>query len=156
MIDRLGNGDADAMAAAHAIAADRPWSAYALRSLIEASDVAAFGADAVAGFVLVRVAADEAEILTLAVVPASRRAGLGRALMAAAEAYALEKRAGEIFLEVAEDNAPALSLYAGLGYEAVGRRPDYYPRLGAEACDALVLQKKLVVPASARLNLSAG
>jgi ribosomal-protein-alanine N-acetyltransferase len=114
--------------------------------LVQAPDVAALGVGSVTGFVLVRVAADEAEILTLAVVPDGRRAGRGRALMSAAEAYAVEKGALEIFLEVAEDNAPALNLYAGLGYAAVGRRPAYYPRPGAQTCDALVLAKKLVVP----------
>lgn len=79
-----------------------------------------------AGFVLVRVAADEAEILTLAVLPEARRHGHARALMCSAMAEAASRGAAALFLEVSEANEAARALYAALGAEEVGRRPRYY------------------------------
>jgi ribosomal-protein-alanine N-acetyltransferase len=96
------------------------------------------------GLVLARVVADEAEILTLAVLPEMRRQGRGRALLAAAAARAAACGAAVMYLEVAEDNAAAKAMYAAAGYVPVGRRPGYYP--GGAA--ALVLRKRLI-PAAA-------
>lgn len=92
-----------------------------------------------AGLVLARVAADEAEILTLAVLPAARRRGLGAALLAAACADAARRGAAVLFLEVAEANAAARQLYAAAGFAPAGRRRGYYP--GGQ--DALVLRRDL-------------
>ncbi|TCZ55290.1 GNAT family N-acetyltransferase [Roseicella aquatilis] len=92
-----------------------------------------------AGFVLARAAGGEAEILTLAVLPAARRQGLGAALMAAALAGAAARGAEAMFLEVAAGNAAALPLYRGLGFAEVGRRRRYYP----DGADALVLRRDL-------------
>ncbi|MBU8544732.1 MULTISPECIES: GNAT family N-acetyltransferase [Roseomonadaceae] len=91
------------------------------------------------GFVLARVAADEAEILTLAVVPAARRAGLGSALLAEAMAGAVLRGAQAMFLEVSERNVAARALYAAAGFAEVGRRRRYYP----DGSDALVLRRDL-------------
>lgn len=87
------------------------------------------------GLLLLGLAADEAEILTLAVPPAWRRRGVARALLAAAVARAAAAGASRLFLEVGEANAPARALYAGFGFDAVGRRPRYCP----DGTDALVL-----------------
>lgn len=92
-----------------------------------------------AGFVLFRVAADEAEILTLAVRPGCRRRGIGRALLEAALASAREAGATAMFLEVAADNEAAAALYATAGFGEVGRRRRYYPGGG----DARVLRAAL-------------
>jgi [ribosomal protein S18]-alanine N-acetyltransferase len=101
----------------------------------------AFGfLDGRGGMILGRAAAGEAEILTLAVLPAARRQGLGRALLAAALAEAGARGAGEMFLEVAAGNAAARALYAAAGFTPVGRRPAYYP----DGQDALVL--RAVIP----------
>lgn len=91
------------------------------------------------GFVLARVAADEAEILTLAVAPGSRSRGLGRALMASALAGARTRGAAAMLLEVAETNGPANALYASLGFVPVGRRRRYYE----DGADALVMRREL-------------
>ena len=80
------------------------------------------------GFVLVRIAAADAEILTLAVAPPRRGQGRGRRLVEAAAAMALAGGATALFLEVAEDNEPALALYRHLGFREVGARPGYYAR----------------------------
>lgn len=79
------------------------------------------------GVILFRVTAEEAEILTLAVVPRARRRGVGGAILGAAVALAASKGARTMFLEVAEDNRPALSLYRNAGFRECGRRPAYYP-----------------------------
>ena len=91
------------------------------------------------GLVLARVAADEAEILTLGVSPSQRRLGAGALLLSAAEQRAAQDGAVAMFLEVNEANAAARALYARQGYEEVGRRRRYYP----SGADALVLRRAL-------------
>lgn len=77
---------------------------------------------------LARRAADELEILQLAVAPEARRSGLGAALVARA---ALEPDIGVIHLEVREDNAGALAFYEALEFQQSGRREGYYQDGGA-------------------------
>lgn len=91
------------------------------------------------GMAMLRVAADEAEILTLAVRPESRRRGAGRGLLVAAMQAATAAGASRMLLEVAEDNAAARALYAATGFAPVGRRPRYYP----DGRDAMVLAAPL-------------
>jgi ribosomal-protein-alanine N-acetyltransferase len=88
------------------------------------------------GMILVRVAADEAEILTLAVHPGQRRQGIGSALLDAAKARAAALGAVAVFLEVAVTNDTARSLYAAHGFIEAGLRRRYY----WEGTDALVLR----------------
>jgi ribosomal-protein-alanine N-acetyltransferase len=114
------------------------WGEDAMRLQLALPGAFAF-IDASGGFVLARVAADEAEVLSLAVMPEARRSGLGRALLAAAMARARELGAATIFLEVAAANAAARALYAAAGFLEVGTRPNYYP--GGAA--ALVLRASL-------------
>ncbi len=94
------------------------------------------------GFILARAVAGEAEVLTLAVHPDARRQGAGLALVQAAAEVALATGAETLWLEVAEDNAAALALYAAAGFEEAGRRRGYYPRADGRA-DALTLRCRL-------------
>lgn len=94
------------------------------------------------GFVLARTAADEAEILSLGVLPDLRGKGIGAALAREAVQRAQEDGALAIFLEVSVENQAARALYAGLGFAEVGRRPNYYPDLPASS-DALILRRPL-------------
>lgn len=137
----LGPESAGRLARLHAAAFDRPWSEAELRDLMKGAGVSALGSDD--GFILVRALAGEAEILTLAVSPAARRRGLGRALVEAATRTAMEAGAEALFLEVAADNAAALGLYASCGFQQVGRRRGYYVRSGGAASDALTLRSAL-------------
>ena len=124
--------DVAALAALHATGFAAPWSEGAIRDLFATPGVFAF---AVAeGFILARAAGGEAEILTLAVTPAHRRKGLGRALVRSAAAHAATLGATGLFLEVGVRNNAAQTLYRGLGFEAVGRRKAYY---GSEDADVL-------------------
>jgi ribosomal-protein-alanine N-acetyltransferase len=91
------------------------------------------------GMILARLAADESEILTLAVVPEHRRLGIGAALLRAAMAHAAALGANTMFLEVAVTNAAALALYSAHGFAAAGTRRHYY----ADGTDALILRSTL-------------
>ncbi len=128
---------AEAMAAIHAAAfcpAER-WDGPAFAGQLGSPGV--FGLiHPDGGVVLARVAADEAEILTLAVTPAAQRRGLGTALLRAGMREAAARGAATVFLEVSASNAPARALYAAAGFRSVGCRRRYYPDGG----DAIVLE----------------
>ena len=130
------------MAAVHAIeqaAFSDPWSARDFRECV-ASDVVflvAAAPDGVAGYIIAQDAADEAEILNLAVAPARHRGGIGRALVERTLATLARRGARRVFLEVRELNSAARALYAALGFEEVGRRSRYYQR---PVEDAIVLR----------------
>ncbi|WP_010141647.1 GNAT family N-acetyltransferase [Oceanicola sp. S124] len=102
----------------------RPWSAEEIAQL--AGDDASFLLHRPEGFLLGRQILDEAEILTLAVDPAARRQGTGRALVAAFLSEARRRGAATALLEVAADNGPAIALYEASGFRRSGRRPGYY------------------------------
>jgi ribosomal-protein-alanine N-acetyltransferase len=69
--------------------------------------------------------------------------GTARLLLQTAFDAAVRRGGHRVFLEVAEDNAPARGLYSGLGFEIVGRRPRYYRRSGGEMVDALIMNRAL-------------
>ena len=134
--------DAGVLAEIHASAFDRPWSAAEIAALLDSPGTLALQSSGdIKGFVMVRAMAGEGEILTLAVAPQARRQGLAHALMQAAIVLAMAQEAQTLFLEVAADNAAALRLYEGLGFELAGRRKGYYDR-GAVSprIDALVMR----------------
>lgn len=134
-------------AAIHAQAAEAPWSAETIAGLLAQPGVfglVAMRGEAPGGFILCRVVADEAEVLTLAVLPAARRRGIARALMTAAMAQGKAGGVARVLLEVSVRNDAALALYRSVGFGEVGRRKGYYadPRGGPPA-DALVLAADL-------------
>lgn len=133
----MASGAAPALAALHAVAFPpaQAWGADAIALMQGMAGSFGFWCRE-HGFVLARVAADEAEILTLAVAPRARRRGLGTALMTAAMTEALARGAGAMLLEAAATNAAALALYGGLGFAPVGRRRRYYE----DGADALILR----------------
>ena len=96
------------------------------------------------GFVLSRLAADEAEILTIAIDPAQRGNGLGRKLLSNHLARLAARGIKMLFLEVEEDNTAARALYVRTGFIQVGRRPAYYTKPDGSRCEALVLRRDLV------------
>lgn len=95
------------------------------------------------GFILGRVAADEAEILTLGVSRRAQRQGLGARLVAELARRAAEHGATRLFLEVAADNTAARLLYQGQGFSEVGRRPGYYTRPRKSPADAIIMSKTI-------------
>lgn len=113
----------------------RPWSAT------DFADLKKSGCDIIAsqnGFIVYRVVADEAEIITIGVAPTARRGGIAAAMLAIAEADAKKRGAAKMFLEVAENNDAARNLYKSNQYTEIGRRPKYY-----DDVDAILMEKKL-------------
>jgi len=138
--------DACVLAQAHAFGFDAPWSAADIRSLFAGHGVFGFlvaEAGRPVGMLLLRVVMEDAEILTVAVDPAARSHGVGRALVQAAVDRAQAAGATAVFLEVAVDNDPALALYARAGFRRAGLRTGYYDRGAAGLVDAVAMRLDL-------------
>lgn len=141
-----GPAHAEVIAALRAECFDDAWSGESIRGLLRTPGTFALLAvpgGAPAGFILCRAAADEAEVLVVAVRPAERRAGLGGRLLDAALARAGGAGVRRMFLEVGVDNPAALGLYSSRGFTEAGRRPAYYTHPGKPAIDALILRRDL-------------
>lgn len=98
---------------------------------------------ALAGFVMLRVVLDEAELLTVAVEPALQGRGIGGRLVARFLAAAEARGAVRAFLEVAADNRAARAVYARAGFAEVGLRRGYYVTQGQGRVDALIMARDL-------------
>lgn len=141
----VGPFDLDCLATLHQACFPDPWPASAMAALLATPGcfgVLSFTSDQLSGFLLARVAADEAEILSIGVLPDRRRQGIARLLLADGSARAAESGARRLFLEVAADNHAARALYLREGFSQVGRRRGYYRRGGA-VTDALVLARPI-------------
>jgi ribosomal-protein-alanine N-acetyltransferase len=159
-----------ALAALHAVCFShpRPWSAAEFAGLLGSPGVILLtapsslpdgrssplrseerpaGREERSAFLLGRVVAGEAEVLTLAVAPAARRQGSAAALLARFLAAAAAAGAVRAVLEVAEDNAAARALYARAGFAEVGRRRSY----AGPGVDALVLARDLAPGGTAEI-----
>jgi ribosomal-protein-alanine N-acetyltransferase len=131
---RLGALDLDRAAALHGESfvslGERAWTRQDLAELLAAPGVTglllqAEGRDA--GIALCRVAADESELLTIAVRPTERRRGLGRRLMKAVIGGVREAGAQAIFLEVCTDNPPDRAPLRGDGFSGDRQAPGLLP-----------------------------
>ena len=139
LVRQAGPFDAAVLAGLHRECFARAWDETAMAQFAASPEVlcligsVAGGAGAApAGFLIVRKAGDEAEILTLGVAPSCRNRGLGRALLQTAIDLLRASGTKRLFLEVETGNEAALRLYRSFGGEAVGRRTGYYEH-GADA-----------------------
>jgi len=145
-IDQADIGQAQACAALHQSAFWHGWDEEAFYSFLRDETITCLIArpiglpERLVGFVLVRQVGDEAEIITLAVLPTYRRQGIGYALLDASLRHFHHQRVQKLFLEVEEKNHAAYKLYCRLGFEEIGRRPAYYQTREGR-CDALVMQR---------------
>ena len=94
----------------------------------------------VAGFLVARAFAGEAEILNLCVAPSKRRTGNATSLLHTAVAELLRLHVKTIFLEVRESNQPAISFYQRHGFLRTGSRPAYYQN---PTEDAVLMMREL-------------
>ena len=143
-LELAGIAHAAAMAAIHraAFPPNEAWGTDAFELQLALPGV--FGwLDRRGGMILARVAADEAEVLTLAVAPEARRQGVGTRLLGAAMSLGGSRGAQTAFLEVSDANGAARALYRRAGFIPTGRRPRYY----ADGTDALVLRRTLILAA---------
>ncbi len=126
---------------------DQPWSAKAFAEVLAMKGAGAWlsmsdqAQGAPNGFAILLVA-DQAELLSMGVLPAARRQGHGSRLLGRVCAEAAGQGATRIFLEHASDNLAAAAFYAQAGFVAGGRRKDYY-RGRWHRRDALILVKDL-------------
>jgi ribosomal-protein-alanine N-acetyltransferase len=135
----VGPAYAAVLAAIHAAAfPDDPWGAGAFQIQLEMHGVIGLMDDR-GGLLLMRVTLDEAEILTVGVLPHLHRQGIAGGLLRTAMAQARDAGALSMFLEVDIGNQAARALYARAGFREVGRRRRYY----ANGADALVLRVDL-------------
>ena len=136
--------DAAGIAGLHGASFHRGWSDGEIERMLADRDVLAHRATrgrSLVGFILSRLAADEAEILSVAVASSRRGKGLARRLLD----LNLRRLAGlgthAVFLEVDEGNVPARRLYQRAGFRDVGRREGYYP--AGKGAAALILRRDL-------------
>jgi ribosomal-protein-alanine N-acetyltransferase len=95
------------------------------------------------GFAVSRMAADEAEILSIAVAAGYRGRGLSRNLLLTHLGLLAGHGVRKIFLEVEENNQPARRLYERAGFSVAGRRERYYQQPGGEQLNALLMRRDL-------------
>lgn len=128
---------ADSLAALHQAAfADEPWDAASFRDLLTQPGMTGL-IDPRGGFLLLRVVADEAEIITIGAGP--KRQGIGRDLLLAGLDYGRRLGAAVVYLEVAAGNQAARCFYDSFGFTQAGLRRRYYDN----GEDALVLKLSL-------------
>ena len=144
--------DLERLSAVHAASfPGAPWSAADLAGLLRQETVFGlvvrranfFGTRSAVAFVLVRLVAGEAEILTIAVDPVHRRRGFARQLIEAVFRRLYHDRAETLFLEVDAGNEAALALYRRLRFHKVGERKGYYAHGTVPGATALVMRADL-------------
>lgn len=120
-----------------------PWSEKSVESELScrlSCWLVALEGDTLIGYVGSQTVLEETDMMNLAVHPEFRRRGIGEKLVAALEDVLRQRGSKALTLEVRASNAPAIALYEKLGFQQVGRRPNYYrnPRE-----DAYILRKTL-------------
>ena len=119
-----------------------PWSEASIRGELEnplSLWLVAVEQGAVVGYIGSQTVLDEADVMNLAVDPAIRRRGVGRALLRALETRLRAEGVHALSLEVRPSNLAARALYAREGFVEAGRRPKYYVNPKE---DALILRKE--------------
>jgi ribosomal-protein-alanine N-acetyltransferase len=136
-ITKLRMKDAHELAKLHQRCFPRPWETQDFEAHLSQPSGEAYGlkiGEKLLGFLLMRFAADEAEVLTVAVDPKWQRLSCGERLMMFAFSQALAQGASHCYLEVESANHAALRLYKKLGFYETGRRAQYYaPSAGGDA-----------------------
>lgn len=139
--------DARELARIHALGFYRGWPATEFESFLADNACSIYVAcDArrrIAGFALIRLVEDEAELLTIAVDPKWRGKRVGQALLRAVFDDLLLTPARRMFLEVSEENKAAIRLYEGQGFTTISRRKGYYAKADGSTATALVMARDL-------------
>ncbi len=146
-VETVGSVHAGVLAALHAECFDESWDGEGFASLMampgSTSFLALVATHEPAGFMLVRQADDQGEILTIGTRPALRRRGIAIAMLDHAITRLGRSGVRKLFIEVAASNAAARALYAGTGFKVRGERPAYYARPGGSREDAIVMSRVL-------------
>ena len=138
---------AEILAEVHRDGFSHPWDKSSIETLLSQPGVRVWGAASadqkdLIGFVMVRSASVELEILTVAVRCAQRRKGVAEALLCAVFGDAAHT-CETVFLEVDPQNTAARHLYEKLGFETIGERPRYYKYADGSIGDAIIMSLAL-------------
>ena len=142
----LAASDAGRMAKLHsdAFPADEAWDHLQFEELMRQDNVicrAILQEDFLACAMLVQIAADQAEILTVATAQSNRRIGLAEALLHHFELELFARGLKKWLLDVAADNSAAIAFYQKNGFSEDGHRRGYYKRLAGNRVDAILMSK---------------
>ena len=147
VIADVGPAAAPSLATLHAASFRRGWTEAEFERLLLDRNVLAHEAvigQKLVGFILSRRAAEDAEILSVAVARSDRGRGIAGVLLDVHLRNLAGLGTAAVFLEVEDDNPPARRLYAGRGFLQVGERRGYYARADGRASTALILRRDLV------------
>jgi [ribosomal protein S18]-alanine N-acetyltransferase len=120
-----------------------PWSGKEYERALKSRNFKVMGispSNILRAYISFSMAADEAEIVNLAVYPGYRRKGLARRLVSRTLEFCTKAGVKNIYLEVRTSNVPALSIYRHFGFKEAARRKNYYPD---NLEDALVMRLEL-------------
>jgi [ribosomal protein S18]-alanine N-acetyltransferase len=141
----MQEADLEQVAAIETASYEYPWTLGIFRDCLRAgySCWVLHGDDTLIGYGVLSVAAGEAHVLNVCVGPEQQGRGHGRHLMKRLIDLARWQHAQRLYLEVRPSNPRAIALYESLGFQHIGRRPNYYPAASGRE-DALVLARELV------------
>ena len=142
----VGPAAAKLLAEIHGECFDRQWSEAAFCEMLASPGTSAiliFSQNNPTGFVLLRKAADESEILTICIRPVFRQKGHAKLLMKHMEVLLKKDGVKSLFIEVAISNTVGLALYRSCGFKEAGIRKNYYKRGDGKREDALIMRKGL-------------
>lgn len=136
------------ISAVHSATFTDGWSTEAIEGLLSDPGALAFvgkiaGEPGIAGFIIARLVADEAEILSVGVSPEHQRKGVATKMVAGVIRALERAECKRVYLEVAVDNEPARALYDRAGFVAVGLRRGYYQRPTPGPVDGLTLSRTI-------------
>ncbi len=145
-IREVGREAADTLTSIHSACFPNYWDISAFNDFFSVpgtfAHVAEMDGEPV-GIVVHRVQFEEAELLTLCVLPELRRLGIAAQLLDVCLDKARASGAERMFLDVEDGNVAALHLYERCGFAHVRRRKCYYKQKDGSFTDALVMQGKL-------------
>jgi ribosomal-protein-alanine N-acetyltransferase len=145
-VEPAGLRDAPALAQIHGASFHRGWGESEFDSMLTERNTLVHRlrmGRKVVGFAVSRMAADEAEILSIAVAESHRGRGLSHTLLLTHLGHLAGRGVRTVFLEVEENNQPARRLYERAGFAVVGRRERYYRQGGGEPLNALLMRRDL-------------
>ena len=138
--------DAPALARIHGASCHRGWGEGEFESMLTERNTLVHRlrmGRKIVGFSISRLAADEAEILSIAVAASYRGRGLSGTLLLTHLGHLAGRGVRTVFLEVEENNQPARRLYERAGFVVIGRRERYYRQSGGEPLNALLMRRDL-------------
>jgi ribosomal-protein-alanine N-acetyltransferase len=139
--------DADAVARLHAASFYRGWPRQDIEAYLIDPDtptlVACDSRRRIAGFAMLRLLGDDAELMTIAVEPKYRSKGVATALLRACFEDLRMTPSKRMILEVAADNPAAIKVYSRLGFTRLSERQGYYARPDGQPATAIVMARTL-------------